>query len=228
MTMPSLYKQVVCFDLDDTLYKECNYLKSAFQEIAAYINRHCGVSEETVYSEMISAWNEGKSPFQEICARHGIGITVEQCLQIYRKHHPNISLDDKTSYTLKALHANGCTLGLITDGRSITQRNKIEALGLHAFFQEEHIIISEEFGSAKPSERNFSYFMELYSDARFAYIGDNLKKDFITPNKLGWKTICLLDNGDNIHKQDFHLPKEYLPKFQVRDIREVIEIIIKN
>lgn len=228
MTMPSLCKQVVCFDLDDTLYKERSYLKSAFQEIAAYINRHCGVSGETVYSEMISAWNEGKSPFQEICARHEINMTVEQCQQIYREHKPAIHLNDETSYTLKALHANGCTLGLITDGRSITQRNKIEALGLHAFFQEEHIIISEKFGSAKPSERNFSYFMELYSDARFAYIGDNLKKDFITPNKLGWKTICLLDNGDNIHKQDFHLPEEYLPKFQVRDIREVIEIIIKN
>ena len=144
MTMPSLYKQVVCFDLDDTLYKECNYLRSAFQEIAAYIDRNCGVSEKTVYSEMISTWDEGKSPFQEICVRHGIGITVEQCLQIYREHHPNISLDDKTSYTLKALLANGCTLGLITDGRSITQRNKIEVLGLHAFFQEEHIVISEE------------------------------------------------------------------------------------
>ena len=28
-----------------------------------------------------------------------------------------------------------------------------------------------------------------------------MEKDFIAPNKLGWTTVCLLDNGMNIHKQ---------------------------
>ena len=33
-------------------------------------------------------------------------------------------------------------------------------------------------------------------------MGDNLKKDFLTPNRLGWQTVCLRDDGRNIHKQD--------------------------
>ena len=33
--------KVVCFDLDDTLYKEIDYLKSAYREIASYAADYC-------------------------------------------------------------------------------------------------------------------------------------------------------------------------------------------
>ena len=37
MMMQSMCKKVVCFDLDDTLYKEIDYVQSAFNEIAAFV-----------------------------------------------------------------------------------------------------------------------------------------------------------------------------------------------
>lgn len=226
--MPSLCEKVVCFDLDDTLYKEYDYLKSAFREVAVYISKYSKLTVEAIYSEMITSWIEGKFPFQEICSKYVTGITVEQCLQIYREHNPVIHLDAGIRVALTDLTENGCILGLITDGRSITQRNKIKALGLNSFFRQNHIVISEEFGSRKPSEHNFSYFMELHPNARLTYIGDNTKKDFITPNCLGWKTICLLDDGTNITKQDFSLHDIYLPKFCVKHMQEIVDIIIKD
>ena len=33
--------RVICFDLDDTLYKEIDYLKSAYREIAGYTTEYC-------------------------------------------------------------------------------------------------------------------------------------------------------------------------------------------
>ena len=116
------------------------------------------------------------------------------------------------------------TLGMITDGRSITQRNKFQALGLEQFIENENLVISEEFGSEKPSERNFMFFQDKYADAEFVYIGDNLRKDFITPNKLGWKTICLLDDGRNIHRQDFSCPEEYLPNVKIHTLKELLSL----
>lgn len=45
--------------------------------------------------------------------------------------------------------------------------------------------------------------MNRYPDCHgFTYVGDNLKKDFIAPNALGWLTVCLKDDGRNIHKQE--------------------------
>jgi putative hydrolase of the HAD superfamily len=64
--------------------------------------------------------------------------------------------------------------------------------------------------------------MSNVSSKEYVYIADNTQKDFITPNKLGWTTICLLDKGQNIHKQNFELSNEYLPKFTINSFEEII------
>ena len=56
----------------------------------------------------------------------------------------------------------------------------------------------------------------------YVYIADNPKKDFTTPNKLGWTSICLLDKGQNVHPQDFSLPIEFLPHFFINSFDEII------
>ena len=142
-------------------------------------------------------------------------------MNVYRCHHPDIMLLDSVEDMLNKLKYQDVILGLITDGRSISQRNKIAALGLGRWFDEENIIISEEFGSEKTDERNFRYFMEHYPNCSFTYVGDNPKKDFVIANSLGWMTICLLDDGRNIHKQDFDLPIKFLPKDRINSINKL-------
>ena len=61
---------------------------------------------------------------------------------------------------------------------------------------------------------------------KFYYIGDNTSKDFLTPNKLDWITICLEDDGDNIHKQDFQLDKIYLPQHRIDNLSKVVDIVL--
>jgi putative hydrolase of the HAD superfamily len=91
-------------------------------------------------------------------------------------------------------------MGILTDGRSLTQRNKIAALGLEAWIND--IVISEEFGSAKPDERNYRHFEQRFPTAQYVYVGNDVAKDFIAPNRLGWLTVCVRDNGGHIHPQD--------------------------
>src|SRR5690606_20317114 len=109
-----------------------------------------------------------------------------QLLEIYRNHVPQIDLSEDTKEILLKIKETGYKLGLITDGRSITQRNKLKALEIEELFDK--IIISEEFGSTKPDERNFKAFLMDEIDEYF-YVADNPKKDFIVPNKLGWTSI---------------------------------------
>ena len=225
--------KVICFDLDDTLCKEIDYLKSAYKEIAQFATapcKGCSVSVDILtqkaYASMLEAYYSGKNAFEQLNAFLGIQNPISDYINIYRNHLPNIFLSEETKKTISYLKDKGYVLGLITDGRSIQQRNKINALKLSQWFESENIVISEEFGSEKPSERNYRYFMNKIHDADFFYVGDNLKKDFVSANALGWTTICLLDDGENIHKQDFEQHTiEYLPKHTIKSIAELINLI---
>lgn len=206
---------VICFDLDDTLYKEIDFLKSAYKEIAEIIGHPEAVLQ------MISWYHEGKNVFAELIVKYRLELTVNDCIKIYRNHYPSISLEIGVMDFLIEVKKTGCIVGLITDGRSVSQRNKISALGLKGLFDIE--VISEEFGSEKPDQRNYRVVMEKYSQRnRFIYVGDNPIKDFLTPNHLGWETVCLIDDGNNIHQQDFDLPEDYLPKRMIHSIGNLL------
>ncbi len=211
-------KKVVCFDLDDTLYKEIDYLVSAYGEIAVSV-RHPGL-----VPQMVQWYRAGENVFQKLNQLLCIDTPIADYLKIYRNHYPAISLSDGVEDTLYELKHRGVTLGLITDGRSVGQRNKIKALGLERWFDEKNIIISEEFGSEKTDERNFRYFMESYPYCSYCYVGDNPKKDFVVPNRLGWQTVMLKDDGQNIHKQD-EVPMDYLPQQTTDDLETLLDNI---
>ncbi len=219
--------KVVCFDLDDTLYKEIDYLKSAYREIASYAADYCrGCSDSPIilsvkaYEAMLLAYKEGQNAFERLNAFLGINLPISQYLQIYRMHKPNIRLSESAVSVLNLLKSSECIIGLITDGRSVQQRNKMEVLGLNRWIMDEDIVISEEFGSEKPTSANYEYFMKRYPECdEFIYIGDNLKKDFIAPNALRWLTVCLKDDGRNIHKQDFtSVSTKAMPKIIIEDM----------
>ncbi len=206
---------VICFDLDDTLYKEIDFLQSAYHEIASYIGHIDAVGP------MIDWYYHGINVFEKLIGEYSLSVNVSDLLKIYREHFPMISLENGIKEYLDKLKDYGAKLGLITDGRSITQRNKIKALGLEGYFDIE--IISEEFGSEKPCEKNYLSVMEAFPDRHvFMYVGDNIMKDFVAPNRLGWRTYCLTNDGRNINGQRLSLSKEYMPQHMVRSIESII------
>ncbi len=209
----------IIFDLDDTLYKEIDFLKSAFRQIADVI----GITG--VYDFMLKCYHDGENAFKMVIERYNLSYTVDQLLDIYRNHKPDITLDPSIVATLDELKSRGWTMGLMTDGRSVTQRNKIDALGLSEWIEPNCILISEEFGYGKPDEHCYQYFIERYPNAKFCYVGDNLNKDFVTANKLGWQTICLLDDGRNVFSQQIVIPKEYLPQQTIKELPELLQLI---
>ncbi|HBK83902.1 MAG TPA: HAD family hydrolase [Flavobacterium sp.] len=202
------------FDLDDTLVYEIEYLKSAYLEIALKLK------DKSLFNQMMSWYKCGEDVFQLLEER--FSINKNELLNMYRNHYPKLILNENTFDILKKIKESGNFLGLISDGRSVTQRNKLKALNIEMMFDK--IVISEEFGSTKPDLRNYEIFLK--NDVlNYFYIADNVDKDFITPNNLGWKTVCLIDKGYNIHKQKFTLPKQYLPQYKIKDLLELNNFI---
>jgi putative hydrolase of the HAD superfamily len=210
MTLSS--SNIFVFDLDDTLYSERDFEKSGIEFVYNTF--------DIKHIELESILNNRRNWIENIINDSNNQITLKTVLDIYRNHIPSIQLYKDSKNFLEKLVSQGIEMSLITDGRSITQRNKLRALGIESYFT--NIIISEEINSEKPSEYNFKLVINNKHNVNYIYFADNPNKDFITPNNLGWSTICLLDRGQNIHKQNFNLSKDFLPQSSINSFDEII------
>src|SRR5699024_9403983 len=208
----------IVFDLDDTLIQEVHYLKSAYKEISRHVNE---TASPSLYQQMISWYEQGENVFHKIIEQYP-QYAIEDLLSLYRQHFPSLQLNDGALDLLEYCQRKSYRLGLVTDGRSLTQRNKLKAVDIESFFDK--IVVSEEFGSTKPDLKNFQAFMGR-DDFDYYYIANDTKKDFIAPNQLKWISICLLDQVEDIHQQDFDLGEEKLPHYCVNNLREVIDLL---
>ncbi|UOB17070.1 HAD family hydrolase [Abyssalbus ytuae] len=212
-------KTVIAFDLDDTLYNEIDYLKSAFHFIAEKLEKHTPLQ---LYSYMFSLYRSNKDVFGHLSSVYN--ITKEELLSDYRNHTPSIKPFDNVIDLLKKIRTHKGKTAIITDGRKTTQTNKIKSLGIYPLIDK--IVISEDIGSEKPAAQNYQAIEKHFNAEKYIYIADNLKKDFITPKARGWNTIGLVDNGLNIHTDTHHFfaekfkPEHFISRFS--------EIVITN
>jgi putative hydrolase of the HAD superfamily len=203
---------IFVFDLDDTLYSERDFEKSGIEFVYNFF--------KIKQVDLGTILNNRKNWVEKIINGSNNKITFHMVLDLYRNHLPAIQLYKDSKIFLEKLNSLGYEMSLITDGRSITQRNKLKALGIESYFK--NIVISDEVNSEKPSEYNFKRVINNKHVQNYIYIADNPNKDFITPNKLGWTSICLMDRGQNIHKQNFNLPTDFLPHYSINSFEEII------
>lgn len=199
--MNKFIPKYIILDLDDTIYKEIDFVKSGFLYVLKYYHNSIDFK---ILDQMLNTLQSGGNAFIKMFEILNIkNIPLNEVLQIYRNHIPNLILDNDVKIFFKEAQKMNYKFGLITDGRSLTQRNKLYSLKIENLFSK--IIISEEFGSAKPNILNYKIFNMFYPNAKFYFVGDNTEKDFSAPCSLEWKCFCLLDDGRNIHKQNLSL-----------------------
>ena len=209
-------KTIIVFDLDDTLYNEIEFLKSAYKEIAQNLEKE---NWQSLYITMFSLYRNKIDVFAFMQKHYKVAKST--LIKEYREHKPNIKLFEGVLETMQKIKKNKGKIGLITDGRQKTQTNKIEALGLTPFL--DCIVISEEIGSEKPHEKNYKLIESKFGKGTYYYIADNFKKDFISPNIMGWETIGIIDNGLNIHNDAYlYQDKKYRPKKIISSFKELI------
>jgi putative hydrolase of the HAD superfamily len=205
------------FDLDDTLYPEIDYLKSAYYDICFKLIPE---NPQFIYNEMLDIYFSGKNAFEFLIEKFpSLNLSLEKLLYLYRNHFPVISLREGVMEMIHAFKSKESKFGIITDGRRVTQYNKVEALGISKLVDK--ILISEEFGASKPAPALYESFMESDNQKQFYYIGDNIHKDFVTPKKLGWFCIGILDS-ENVHGQKLsEVPNEFLPHLFIKSFTEI-------
>jgi putative hydrolase of the HAD superfamily len=199
-------KPVIVFDLDDTLYPEREYVRSGIAAVSDAIRDAFG---RDIRKDLLTSWESGERDFLTKACRilQQPDSLKESLLWIYRLHFPSIALPSDSRRAIDACLQRGCTVAILTDGRSLTQRLKLRALGLASL----PAYISEDWQSEKPHPLRFTQIMADFPADHYAYIGDNPAKDFKAPKDLGWITICVQHGGEGVHSQS-HLVSD--PSFE--------------
>lgn len=173
---------VIVFDLDDTLYDEVEFVKSGFKEISKYLEN------DEYYDFMFNTFKrEGSGQvFNHLIDKFNLDIPLQNLIDIYRFHQPNIILPTESLELLK--FSQSYNTALISDGYYLMQENKFKALELDNYIN--YPIFTDFYHTKKPELKPFKMVMEKFKDeTSFIYISDNPKKDFIAPNNLGWQSI---------------------------------------
>ncbi len=186
----------VVLDLDDTLYPERSFHESGFRWTARTVGLDPDGPEVRAASQ---ALRDGGRPLEIL--RHASGIPSATLLEWHRGHPPDIALYPDARRFLDRLGAAGIPIVILTDGRSVTQQHKIDALGIRD--DVDTVLISEETGADKTTAEAFSHAAARLADRHpVIYIGDNPAKDVVHPRSLGWWVFLMLSRGDNVHPQD--------------------------
>ena len=190
--------EAAVFDLDDTLYPEKAYVRSGYAAVAALFPQ-C----HDLAAQLWAAFEKGLPAIDVVLDANGLGSHKESALRAYRHQKPEIALYPGVREMLGRLCAIK-KLGLITDGRPEGQRAKLRALSLEGLF--DAILITDELGGIafrKPNETAFVRMQRLL-DVPFeemAYVGDNIAKDFIAPEKLGMRCVWFR-NPDGLYYEE--------------------------
>ena len=220
MNYPSLH---LVFDLDDTLYCEVDYARSALAFAGGLIK--AAFQLDNAASFLLKALENGeRDAISTLWKTYDLPQAARgDVITAMRGHEPSIDLPPDSVELLTNLETEGIKWSLLTDGRSLTQRLKIEALGLT---NRSGVYISEERDVRKPELEAYSQIADDQPDScKFWYIADNPAKDFVVPNALGWNTIMLRDSGQNIHPQNINVPKNFRAKVEIDYLTEMLKFL---
>jgi putative hydrolase of the HAD superfamily len=112
--------------------------------------------------------------------------------------------------------------GILTNGLTIKQAEKLVRLGLQGYFSPGALFISEDLGVAKPHQRIFRIACKRMGRApgEVMYVGDNPVKDIDAAHEAGLVTCLRRGSGKHSRAVGAHAPD-----FEVATLDEVCEIL---
>ncbi len=134
----------VVFDLDDTLYDEVDYCQSGFAASAEFLAEMMeDIPAKDIFNALWEQFCTGNQTRTFNGALENLGIDyndelIEELINVYREHKPNIALPKDSLSILKKLKRK-YTLALLTDGFLPAQKLKVEALKIEKFFSQYHL-----------------------------------------------------------------------------------------
>lgn len=225
--------QWIVFDADNTLFDydraEMEALKQTLESQGIEFNTHIHQSYAEINSSLWKRFERGELTSQEIRIQRFAELKMkwdfvydpaEVSLYYLKKLASQAGLLPGARELLDVLrNGNQFRLALATNGIADVQRGRLERSGLENYFKA--VVISDEIGVSKPSERYFSILFERIGNPprrEVLMVGDSLSSDISGGMHFGLDTCW-------VNPRFQPLPENCEPTYQIRDLRELRDIL---
>lgn len=201
--------EVLLFDLDDTLIHfsvdQPDYWRLALEahlpgELAqsdlaeragaiARVNAAFWADDARAFWGRLNMWEARRIVARQALAADPVELAERIADSMTRSKEAGVRPFDGAVATLRQLVGQGHRLGLLTNGSSRFQREKLRRCALGSFF--ELILIEGELGFGKPDARVFERALEFFGRAPgdVCMIGDNLSADIAGAQRVGLRAV---------------------------------------
>jgi FMN hydrolase / 5-amino-6-(5-phospho-D-ribitylamino)uracil phosphatase len=212
--------RLVLFDLDDTLCDHEGSLRLRLRlAFTAAFNGRPPHDIDRLIEESIEMSVFGTDHFPELLAPYGITRPeqIESAINTYaHDRYLGLTLFEETTAVVGTIRRQA-TIGMITNGPSTIQRDKIARLGIGSLFP--FILVSEEEDLWKPDPRIFQRAMERggAEPSETIYVGDNPDHDIAGARAAGITSIW-------INRVRSSWPGGPPPHFEISNLRQLLDI----
>jgi len=227
--------RAVFFDIDDTLFPTSQFAERARRRaVEAMVHAGLEVDTDQAFAELSEVVAEFSSNygrhFNQLVLRLGSkiregvhpAVVVASGVQAYHATKEHLAAFPDALTALDELRRTDLVRGVISNGLTVKQAEKIVRLGLANAFSPNAIFISEEIGVAKPHPKIFTVACERVGVApeEALYVGDNPLMDVGPAHEAGLQTCFRRGTGkhaNDVGDQD--------PDFEVSDFLELMTIL---
>ena len=200
-------KKAILFDVDDTLYDQTVPFKEAY---ARYFGDKPVIPAEVIYpvtrkysDQVYSQAMTGQITMEELYIyrvqkafeEYNITITVEEALafqKVYADRQRHIHMSETMEKILDYCSGKA-ELGIITNGPSAHQWNKVKSLQAERWILHENIFVSGDVGAEKPERKIFDHAKQTMKleDAEIWFVGDSYELDVKGAVNAGWNAVWM-------------------------------------
>lgn len=231
----------IFFDIDDTLFSTTDFTSKARENsIDAMLDVGIDVDREVLVQEL----NEVLEEFPSNYPRHydklllrlpdealeGVNpavVVASAVLAYHKQKNEEISPFPDAKKLLSAI-SNADSIdspGVITEGLSVKQAEKLLRLDLYSYFDPEAIFISEQLGISKPNPKLFYRAVTEAGNepSHTMYVGDKPGNDVDPANKVGMISVHI-DKGTKHSDKD----GQTKPDYYIQEYRELHDLLVQD
>lgn len=201
----------VFFDLDDTLHDHLRPFASALSNLdpAKHFDPEAVYKRFRHHSDLL--WNDysvGKLSLQSLREQRiilglkdfNVNLSLEEAKHFQKNYdleNTRLQLFPEACEVITRLKDAGYHIGILSNGPTDHQMNKIKQLGLTKLVATDRIFISDAVGYAKPDGRIFDYVSKHVNTPpdELLYIGDSWRPDIQGAVNAGWQAIWYNHRG---------------------------------
>ena len=224
--------KAVFFDIDDTLYDTSGFARLARKAaINVMIDAGLPLSSGEAYKLLKKIIEEKGSNYDKhfnILTKRVFGEEKPLLIALGMITYHNVKfallrLFPETMSTLIYLKGKGYHLGVISNGITIKQWEKLIRLGLHHFFDE--VITSQEAGVEKPDQKIFQSALNRMGckAEKSVMVGNKFKDDIIGAVNVGMSAILVnaaLTDDEHKYLEENNIELEVVSN--IEDIKKIL------